>query len=252
MIKYHGTPIGGPHVHKAEFYTRRHAMVSFAHQDDLGVVAEFCQSFVLDNGAFSVWRSGAKFDVDGYIAWVEEWHRHPGCDWALIPDVIDGAEEENDALIAAWPGYLRACGVPVWHLHESLSRLRVLSYQWPRIALGSSGQFSTPGTASWTRRMREAMRELCDGGRPRCKIHGLRMLDPAIFHSYPFASADSTNAAQNGHRLRVRANLATTAEGCMGIANRIEGHNSAATWQDSPEQKFLLVATTEELEAMQR
>lgn len=43
------------------------------------------------------------------------------------------------------------------------------------------------------------MDAICDDqGRPACRLHGLRMLDPAIFQHLPFASADSTNAAVNG------------------------------------------------------
>jgi hypothetical protein len=46
--------------------------------------------------------------------------------------------------------------------------------------------------------MREVMATICDGtGRPQCKLHGLRMLNPRIFTQYPFASADSTNIGRN-------------------------------------------------------
>jgi hypothetical protein len=46
--------------------------------------------------------------------------------------------------------------------------------------------------------MAEAMDVICDrSGRPCAKIHGLRMLDPAVFSRFPFASADSTNIGQN-------------------------------------------------------
>lgn len=39
---------------------------------------------------------------------------------------------------------------------------------------------------------------ICDKhGRPVCKIHGLRMLNPDVFTRFPLASADSTNIAQN-------------------------------------------------------
>src|SRR6478752_3705119 len=115
MNHYHGTPVGGTRVDVVRFLKGRHALIPFPRRDDMGAVAEVCQSFVFDNGAFSVWKSGAVLDVPGYIAWCDEWHRHPGFDWALIPDVIDGNEADNDALLADWPRYIR--GVPVWHLH---------------------------------------------------------------------------------------------------------------------------------------
>src|SRR6185369_15212951 len=129
-----------------------------------------------------------------------ELHRYPQFDFAVIPDVIDGSEEENDALIEKWPWRNTAphVGAPVWHMHESLERLERLALKWPRICLGSSGEFATVGTQAWWNRMAEAMDVVCDrDGRPVCKLHGLRMLNPEVFTRLPLASADSTNVAQN-------------------------------------------------------
>ncbi|WP_273861975.1 hypothetical protein [Pseudomonas sp. LA5] len=232
MIHYHGTPIGGSRQDAARFLAGRHALVPFPRQDDIGIVAEVCQSFVFDNGAFTVWRQGGQLDVDGYVAWVEQWHRHPGFDWALIPDVIEGSEAENDQLIADWPQHL--AGVPVWHLHESLERLEALSRAWRTVAFGSSGQWATPGTDAWWKRISAAMATICDShGRPRCRLHGLRMLDPAIFSRLPFASADSTNAAVNGGSISRFGMYAppTAGQRASVIADRIEAHNSAAIWR---------------------
>lgn len=50
-----------------------------------------------------------------YQDWVALWATHPGFDFALIPDVIDGNETENDALVGSWS--LGTAGVPVWHMH---------------------------------------------------------------------------------------------------------------------------------------
>lgn len=232
MIHYHGTPIGGSRQDAARFLAGRHALVPFPRQDDIGIVAEVCQSFVFDNGAFTVWRQGGQLDVDGYVAWVEQWHRHPGFDWALIPDVIEGSEAENDRLIADWPPHL--AGVPVWHLHESLERLDVLARAWRTVAFGSSGQWASPGTDAWWKRISAAMATICDDrGRPRCKLHGLRMLDPAIFSRLPFASADSTNAAVNGGSISRFGMYTppTAGQRAAVIADRIEAHNSAAIWR---------------------
>lgn len=232
MIHYHGTPIGGSRQDAARFLAGRHALVPFPRQDDIGIVAEVCQSFVFDNGAFTVWRQGGQLDVDGYVAWVEQWHRHPGFDWALIPDVIEGSEAENDRLIADWPQHL--AGVPVWHLHESLERLDALSRAWRIVAFGSSGQWASPGTDAWWKRISAAMAAICDDhGRPRCRLHGLRMLDPAIFSRLPFASADSTNAAVNGGSISRFGMYAppTAGQRAAVIADRIEAHNSAAIWR---------------------
>lgn len=121
MTHYHDTPIGGARQDAARFLAGRHALVPFPRQDDMGIVAEVCQSFVFDNEAFSVWKKGGALDIEGYTRWVDYWHRHPGFDWALVPDVIDGDEVANDRLLEQWPGHLP--GVPAWHIHESLERL---------------------------------------------------------------------------------------------------------------------------------
>ena len=232
MIHYHGTPIGGARQDAARFLAGRHALVPFPRQDDMGIVAEACQSFVFDNGAFSAWKRGLQLDFDGYIRWVDDWHKHPGFDWALIPDVIDGDEDANDALLEMWPQHL--AGVPVWHLHESLERLQRMAGTYRIVALGSSGQWSSPGTGAWWKRMGAALDAICDDqGRPACKLHGLRMLDPAVFQMLPLSSADSTNAAVNGGSVsRFGMYVPPTAgQRAQVIADRIESHNSAAVWQ---------------------
>jgi hypothetical protein len=246
MIHYHGTPMGGPRQDVARFMIGRHALIPFPRQEDIGAAADACQSFILDNGAFTVWKSGGTLDVPGYVAWVREWCLHPGFDWALIPDVIDGDEWANDSLIYQWAdsGLIRF-GVPVWHLHESLDRLARLSVDFRTVAIGSSGQWATPGTAGWWRRMNEAMAVICDAeGRPRCRLHGLRMLDPEIFSRLPLASADSTNAAVNSSAAN-RFGMympPTNWQRAAIIAERIEAFNSAPVWIDHPQIELSILA----------
>lgn len=241
MIHYHGTPCGGKREDVARFLAGRHALIPWVRPEDIGTAAEVCQSFCLDNGAFTAWKSGEPItDWSGYYEWVDTWRRHPGFDWAIIPDVIDGTEEDNDSLLAEWP--YEECGVPVWHLHESFERLERLVSAYPRICLGSSGQWANPGTDGWWNRMSEAMEAACDEhGRPRAKLHGLRMLDPAIFHRLPLASADSTNAVRNANLPRFGMYAAPNLSTRMGIiAERIEAHQSAAIWVARQEQKVLV------------
>jgi hypothetical protein len=234
MIHYHGTPVGGTRADAAAFLMGRHALVSFARPDDMAVVADVCQSFCLDNGAYTTWKKGQPLAFMEYVKWVREWHMHPAFDWCLIPDVIDGDEQANDELLDQWTNECSdIVGVPVWHLHESIDRLAALACRWPRVALGSSGGWSSPGSASWWVRIADAMTAVCDEhGRPLTKLHGLRMLDPEVFTRLPLASADSTNAAVNSGSIgRFGSYPAPTrAQRAAVIASRIEAHNSPPTW----------------------
>lgn len=239
MIHYHGTPLGGKRDDVARFFKNRHAFIPFPRPEDLPTVAEVARSFAVDNGAYSYWRTGTQvLDWSDYYAFVDEWRRHPGFDWAVIPDVIDGTEQDNDDLLAEWP--YEECGVPVWHLHESLERLERLSVTYQRLAFGSSDQYADIiGEPEWLERMDDAMRVCCDeDGRPTTKLHLLRGLNPAVFTQYPVASADSTNVAQNASREadRIGCNIVTARE---IIAGRIEPHNSIARYEFKPKQRRL-------------
>lgn len=200
MIHYHGLPIT-PATAALRAISGGHAFVSYRHPDQLTLALESSQSFALDNGAFSAWKSGEPVtDWSPFYEWVAELHRYPAFDFAVIPDVIDGDEEDNDALLNEWPWKDVAphIGAPVWHLHESLERLERLVLNWPRVCLGSSGAYAQIGTPEWWTRMAEAMNVICDrAGRPCAKIHGLRMLNPEVYTRFPFSSADSTNIGQN-------------------------------------------------------
>lgn len=232
MIHYHGTPCGGTRDESARFLKGRHALVSYFYQDDMPIVADVCQSFVLDNGAFTIWKKGGTLDIDGYIKWVEMWHRHPGFDWALIPDVIGGDANENDALLKDWPKNIK--GVPVYHLHEKPSRIAELAEMFEVVAIGSSGSWPNPGTGGWWNRMVTVLDAVCDEhGRPKCRLHGLRMLAPDIFTRIPLASADSTNAVQNKSSVSRYGMYVppTASQRAAVIAERIEAFNSAPIWE---------------------
>lgn len=231
MIHYHGTPFGGSAQNQLALASK-HAMVSFWRPDIIETVAEICQSFALDNGAFSAWTKGGEIDVPGFMAWAALWLKHPGADFALLPDKIDGTEAENDALLELAPNRFQWC--PVWHLHESIERLERLCHEWPCVALGSSGEFKDIGTRRWWDRMCVAMDRITDDeGMPICKLHGLRMLDPGLFSYFPFASADSTNVARNsGNDIRWTGPYVprTAYTRALVIMDRIERHACAARW----------------------
>lgn len=197
MIHYHGLVIN-PSTACVKAIECGHAFISYAHPSQLGIAIEVCQSFALDNGAFSAWKSGEPVkDWQPFYDWALDVKRIPSCDFAVIPDVIDGTESDNDDLLKDCP-LPKWFGAPVWHMHESLERLEQLANNYVRVCIGSSGEFSTIGTSDWWVKMSQAMRVICDDmGRPICKLHGLRMLDPAIFTKLPFSSADSTNIGRN-------------------------------------------------------
>lgn len=197
MIHYHGFPIT-PATVAAKAVDAGHAFVSFRHPDQLPVAVEVCQSFAVDNGAFSAWKSGHPVqDWSAFYVWALQCQRIPSCDFAVIPDVIDGDEESNDALLDACP-LPPWFGAPVWHMHESLDRLERLALQYPRICLGSSGSYASVGSPNWWKRIDETMRVVCNrNGEPLVKLHGLRMLNPKVFTKIPLSSADSTNIGRN-------------------------------------------------------
>ncbi len=238
MIRDHGTPFSGDTTTRLAL-RGRHAMVSFARPDDLELVAELCQSFALDNGAYTAWQKREAYKPDEFLAWAEVWLKHPGCDFALIPDVIDGTEEQNDEWIAAVCddgrfGFRMDQWAPVWHLHESLERLERLCGMFPRVALGSSGKYSEVSSKRWWQRMAQALDVMTDeAGMPRVKIHGLRMLDSVVFAHVPFSSADSTNVARNigiDSRWSGPYVPATDHQRALVMIDRIESHASARSW----------------------
>lgn len=236
MIHYHGLPIT-PEVAAKAAIDGGHAFVSFRTPGQLPTVIECCQSFAIDNGAFAAWSEGSPItDWAPFYTWAADCLLVPSCDFAVIPDVIDGTEEQNDDLVREWP-LAKHQGAPVWHLHESLERLERLVSTWPRVCLGSSGEYATPGSPSWEQRMALAMSVVCDSqGRPATRLHGLRMLSTKVFTRFPLASADSTNIGRNiGIDSRWTGSYAPVGEAKKSVRaallrSRIEAYNSPARW----------------------
>lgn len=193
-IHYHGTPITPRRA--LEELAGRCFCVSYSEPRDVERVHQIGQSVMLDNGAFSAWRQGAPTNWPGYYAWAERWTGCPTT-WAVIPDVIDGGEEENESLLGQWPLGIR--GAPVWHLHESLDRLRRLCDGWPRVCMGSSGQYREIGSAAWSHRMDAAWNAIIDeAGRCATWVHMLRGMQlTKADYRWPFASVDSNDVARN-------------------------------------------------------
>lgn len=218
-MHYHGTPI----TPRAKLYelAGKNFCVSFVSPWDVEVCHEIGQSVMLDNGAFTFWRQNREPNWDGYYKWAEKWLSYPTT-WAVIPDVVDGGEEENDRLLDEWP---LPKGAPVWHLHESFERLQRLVAQYPLVCFGSSGIFHKPGSPDWRRRVNQAFDVLADEDGRVPPIHMLRGL-AFCGTEYPFASADSANVARNhaGSNRRKRQDIKKMAE-------RIDAKQCPALWQ---------------------
>ena len=229
MIHYHGGPIT-PETCAYRVWSGRHAFISFADPRQIKLAASICQTFSLDCGAFTFWKQGGEPDWDGYYEWCAEWLAHPACDWAIIPDVIGGTEDENDALLSEWPFGHR--GVPVWHLNESPDRLMRLASEWPRVALGSADEWDVSIPSKCLERLYDVLPLICQHGQPITKLHGLRMLSHRIITSVPLASADSTNVARNISLDRNWASgaypPATNETRAIVLTERIESHQSPA------------------------
>lgn len=224
-MKYHGTPITPKH--QLARMAGRNFCVSFARPDNLAVCLQIGQSVMLDNGAFSAKTRGLEFDLPGFYAWAEQHLKHPH--WAVVPDVIDGSEEQQRDMVSTWP-FRREFGIPVWHLGLPISYLIDLCDDWGRVCFGSAGQYWDIGSTAWCGRMDEAFNALVQAfGAQMPWVHGLRMLGQ-VDGPWPMASADSTNVAQNFKR----------DTGCAECkASPIDSLNPAPIWTPQPLQASL-------------
>jgi hypothetical protein len=191
---------------------------------------------LLDNGAFSAWRSGVPMDVDGFARWAADIMARCPQAVAVVPDVIDGDAADNDAMLIDFRGAVLELGLQfdadrtmaVWHMHEPLERLTGLvegGFQY--VAIGSSGEYAQPGTPAWHARIGQALAALdelvaeSNGAYRRPWLHMMRAQAEA--HRYDFDSSDSCNLAVNHCRYR------ETGPGHVGrLAARIAGKIDAS------------------------
>jgi hypothetical protein len=224
-LHYHGTPVT-PITALYEL-AGRHFCVSHAHPQDVARVHQIGQSVLLDNGAFSAWTAGRTPDWVAYYEWCARWLEYPTT-WAIVPDVIDGSEEEQDALIVKWPHGQR--GAPVWHMNESLGRLLRLVDAWPRVCIGSTAQFRVVLSDSWRRRMDEVWDLLAVYCFGTPWVHMLRGLQ-CCAGPWPFASVDSTDIARNHSRPQNTP---------RGMADRWDAMQCPPTWRSRDRQLELV------------
>ena len=224
-MSYHGTPITPREVLLR--LAGRHFCVSFAAPGDIATVDAIGQSVMLDNGAFSMWRSGKPTNWPAYYEWCDRWLDRPTT-WAVIPDVIDGGEEAQDRLIDEWPHGYR--GAPVWHLDEPIDRLLRLLDAWPRVCFGSAGAYAEVGSGAWHRRMTKAWNAIVQRHQRTPTCHMLRGMQ-CLNWGYPFASVDSTDVARNHHLPH---------NDPVKMATRWDAKQCPAKWAPRPEQMELV------------
>jgi hypothetical protein len=199
---------------------------------------------LVDNGAYSAWRSGAiksngLFDDDfsywdKFAYWAADLLKRCPQAVVVLPDVIDGDEASNDALMDEFTAQANlGLGLkipmertmPVWHLHESLDRLkRMVASGYSYLAFGSSGQYAKCGTPEWHDRIKAAFaaidEECSDGGEVNRRpwIHMMRA--QSFADQYDFDSSDSCNVAVN-HCYRKKDGEGHVQRMAERIANRI-------------------------------
>lgn len=225
MIHYHGADIN-PILALYEM-AGRHFCVSFLYPSHVSRVHSIGQSVMLDNGAFTAWRKGTEIDWNKYYSWSDKWLDCPTT-WAVIPDVVDGGPDQQDALIAQWPHGLK--GSPVWHMHEPIDRLVRLTEEWQKVCIGSSAEYSTVLSDFWCHRMDMAWNAVSKKHKRLPWIHMLRGM-ACSGKRWPFASVDSTDIARNHHLPHKNPRM---------MADKWDGQQCPSTWTIQPEQMELI------------
>jgi hypothetical protein len=215
----HGTPITPkrllPSLAGSSF------CVSFYRPDQVNDVIELVghdQILILDNGAFSIWRSkqmGRKltqrlqFDTpEDYRLAFWDWANdiQARCDQAVavIPDVIEGSEHGNllevsHAIRYGLADYPAKC-MAIWHMDESIEQLKVLSQLMNFVGIGSCQKFDVQKDRSaYMARLLEASQAIDEVEHQHSRrpwVHLMRGLG-VYSEAVRFESADSCNLAMN-------------------------------------------------------
>ncbi len=223
-IHYHGTPITPASVLyklSGHFFC-----VSHANPGDIVKCHQIGQGVMLDNGAFSKWKTGKTTNWYEYYDWCLKWCEYTNT-WAIPPDVIDGSEEFQDDLLLQWPhGKVQAA--PVWHMNESISRLcRLIDNGWSRVCIGSTSKYMIVLSPIWSSRMNDIWDELSVVFGKTPVIHMLRGMQLSD-KDWPFSSVDSTDIARN-HCKRTRSGKISVKD----IANRWDSKQCPPKWVKS-------------------
>jgi hypothetical protein len=222
--------------------------VSYGTRDKLGKQLEQAidcvgkdQMLLVDNGAYSAFQSGVDTMnnveyLDGFAEWASDILDRCPQAVAIIPDKIDGNEEDNRQLALESLGmfdHTRAMGV--WHMHESIDYLIWLCESFGHVGIGSSGEYLNYKKPSWTARIKEAMAAIDaweaepDAGNVRPRIHMLKV--QSKHHLFDFDSSDSVNVSMNHGRYRKQG------EGHVGrLAKRVDDRIQRSAGPEAPHQ----------------
>jgi len=228
-IHYHGTPITPMEV----LYTLhgRHFCVSHMAPGDVKRCHDIGQGVMLDNGAFSKWKSGKGTDWPSYYAWCDRWLEYPNT-WAIPPDVINAPSQMQDALLNEWPHGKRQAA-PVWHMDEPVSRLlRLIDDGWSRVCIGSTDQYAVVLSEAWERCMDDAWDQIVITFGRTPPIHMLRGMQCSGLR-WPFASVDSSDVAQNHNRPQNTA---------LAMVNRWDALQCPGRWRVRQFEQLEMVA----------
>ncbi len=181
--------------------------VSFADPRNIAKIIELQNPkgmLLLDNGAFSHWKQGkGQIDRNKFFEWANDIQHECPVAVAVIPDVIEGNEEQNwqEAAYAVhelsdFPERLAFC----WHMNDSIEQLRRAATLFNVVAIGSCAEYDVQkNRPAYLERLREASMmldyvEMTRGRRPWVHLmRGVAVLPEVI----RFESADSTNVARN-------------------------------------------------------
>ena len=196
---FHGTPVWGSagDVHRIAV-SGAGAFVSYVRPDQIAASIQHAQVVGIDNGAFSAWVRGLKINWSDFYKWLLNYYHHPKVAFFVIPDVVDGGERDNDALINEVPKMFYGKATPVWHLHESIDRLIELCREWPRVCFGSSGEYAaTRREKSWHKTtVGEVVKEIA-------VRHKLKMALGKDLSDKPVEHIDQTNESDGSFLMRL-------------------------------------------------
>lgn len=226
-MHYHGTPLTP--VSALYQLAGRCFCVSHARPDDVTRCHQIGQSVMLDNGAFSAWKAGKPTDWPAFYGWCDRWLDYPTT-WAVVPDVIDGGSQMQDALLREWPHGKRQAA-PVWHMDEPAHRLlRLVDDGWSRVCIGSTAEYAVVLSPAWQARMDEVWDALAQTFSRTPPIHMLRGMQLSGMR-WPFASVDSTDIARNHARDQNTP---------RAMADRWDAMQCPSRWVSQPQQQDML------------